>query len=335
MATKADIRHIVCELIAKIPGKKRVMPKPIYLSNQHSMIYYGSVVNKFKNEDKPTVMYFNISILKGRNDESLEFNVNIIDQVDLSDRQFRKNWQEFVDNCPYVVEPTGSLYTDVANLTKHHVRIVPSFPDISFAEYRNNESKAIRKFISTAEELGCSSLISTDENTFRDVGPLTKLDLLTVHGDSLGENTPNLAIIIEQIDQIIVKLNDKFKNGKYYFEDQYFETLINNIKMTPSNRFDLINDMIIYANHDYSLYLTFKEGLTGTRSTVSAVLVNDSFASFDNTLSSSVMLKAQPQELRNEAEIVLADPQPRNIEFMSYSDLKDIPRTKFNKFLKF
>lgn len=326
-ATKADIRHIVCRLIAKIPGKKRVMPKPIYLSSQHKMIYYGFVTNKFrnqsyfvsnkfKNQDKPTTMFFGISVLYNCNNKSLQFKVDIFDQVDLSDKRSFKTWREFVDNCPYV-KPTGSLYTDVANLTKHKARIVPFLPDISFDEYRDDENRDIRRFISDAEALGYFSPISTDKDTFRNIGPLTKLDLLTVHGNSLGENTPNLAIIIEQIDQIIVELNNKFKNVKYYFEDQYFQELITNIETIPSNHFDKINDMLIYANYDYSLFLTFKKCLTGIRSTVSAVLVNDSFSSFDNTLSNSVMLKTHPQELRSEAAAVLADSQSRNIEFMS------------------
>lgn len=332
MLTKADIRHIVCKLIAQIPGNKRVMPKPIYLRSQHKMIYYGFVTNDFKGQDKPTTMFFGISVLNGGTGLLLKFKVDIFDQVDLSDKQSFKTWQEFVDNCPYV-EPTGSLYTDVANLTKHNARIVPFLPDISFDEYRDDESRDIRKFISAAEGLSCSTEMSTYADTFRNIGPLTELDLLTVHGNSLGENTPNLAIIIDQIDQIIVELNNKFKNVKYYFEDQYFQELITNIETIPANHFDKINDMIIYANYDYSLFLTFKKCLTGIRSTVSAVLVNDSFSSFDNTLSSSVMLKTQPQELRSEAAAVLADSPSRNIEFMS-SD-RDMPRTRFGKLLKF
>lgn len=260
MISVQNVKQEIINLLVKVPGKKKLVGQPVDVDNK--VIYYGSVVSSFKDDDQKLKVFFIITVENNPNDPNqLLITLKPHLTIDLRDPASHQFWEKLTDRA-YVSNRSGSLLTDLGKLTEYAAQIIiDNSQKDTITEYIVNHPE-MQKYLAGLNSLQMVIDLGFGRFDFNQLNSITKASLTKFQADTLRlvemEDTPALAVLFEQIAHFVQTVNKKLRKTDTTFDLAAQKGLIKLINEMVGNgkylpRFE---DKRIINNEDYSIYLS-------------------------------------------------------------------------------
>lgn len=260
MISVQNVKQEIISLLVKVPGNKKLVGQPVDVGNK--VIYYGSVVSSFKDDDQKLKVFFIIIVENDPNDTNkLLITLKPHLTIDLRDPKEHQFWEKLTDRA-YVSNRSGSLLTDLGKLTEYAAQIIiDNSQKDTITEYIVNHP-AVQKYLANLNSLQTVIDLGFGRFNFRQLNSITQASLTKFQADTLSlvemKDTPALTTLFKQIAQFVGNVNKKLRKIDTTFDLAAQKGLIKLINEMVGNgkylpRFE---DKRIIANEDYSIYLS-------------------------------------------------------------------------------
>ena len=260
MISVQNVKQEIISLLVKVPGNKKLVGQPVDVGNK--VIYYGSVVSSFKDDDQKLKVFFIIIVENDPNDTNkLLITLKPHLTIDLRDPKEHQFWGKVTDQA-YVPSRSGSLLTDLGKLTEYAAQIIiDNSQKDTITEYIVNHP-AVQKYLANLNSLQTVIDLGFGRFDFNQLNSITQASLTKFQADTLRlvemKDTPALAVLFEQIAHFVQTVNQKLRKIDTTFDLAAQKGLIKLINEMVGNRKYLprFEDKRIIANEDYSIYLS-------------------------------------------------------------------------------
>lgn len=260
MISVQNIKQEIINLLVKVPGKKKFVGQPVDVD--HKVIYLGSAISSFKDNDQKLKVFFTIAVANNLNDiNQLLITLKPHLTIDLRDPASHQFWEKLTDRA-YVPNRSGSLLTDLGKLTENAAQIII---DDSQKDMMTNylvDHPEVQKYLAGLNSLETVINLDFGDFDFNQLNSITQASLTKFQADTLRlvemKDTPALAVLFEQITHFVQTVNKRLRKTDTAFDLAAQKGLIKLINEMVGNgkylpRFE---DKRIMHNEDYSIYLS-------------------------------------------------------------------------------